>query len=93
VGQPGRHRSPSHAEATGKLFALQPLLAERDHLLVPLIPFGLMRRVGLSVGSQHGCWGCLISVGSRRFLRLLFFAESCAATRQCFFYRFSQLFA
>src|SRR6266567_2530376 len=60
--EPALNGSHSQPDTLGDLFDLHPLLMERHHLLVALIPLGLVRRVRLSIRGHKGecrlfsCW-------------------------------------
>src|SRR5215472_16893964 len=51
--EPSLDRSPSQANPLGDLFDLHPLLTQRYHLLIALIPLGLVRGVRLSIRSDE----------------------------------------
>ncbi len=92
--EPALDRSDAETYSFGDLFDFGSLLSQRYHLLIAIIPLGLMSRVGLAISSQQG-WRGLHGLGvfGCFFLGLLAFSYLCPTPRQRLFDRFGQIFA
>src|SRR6266705_4665210 len=60
---PSLDRPSSQADSLGDLLDFHSLLAQCHHLLIAIIPFSFMSRVGLTIKRDEGQQGLLSNIG------------------------------